>query len=462
MNLSAFANLGVVLTCALSLSLSAQESHLMVKPNAQYAASDNVQLSQEQAEFKRQYEAEFSQFKSKYLDEFAAFKAQYNKELSKFRADKLGQWGEVETSSKTKVVSYPEENVKAVVDFETEQISISILHDENQSADPEKAALALTQLQSVNVNPTVSETANILQNLMSNESLESLLADPVKSVNSAKKDSIKPQIDESDFAIEKAFAEELLDRDMQSLDILGDSHEVDAKEINKLKNALRNKNRSQSRSQAAAVVKQRNANSEALKSKRITRFTIPVKGKSENEKLQSVRPFVGEYAEKWQLPTELVVAIIHTESNFNPDAVSNVPAYGLMQIAPVTTGVPINEFLYKKRTPMDKAILFKANKNIEAGTAYFYLLLNRHMKQIQNPTSRLYCAIAAYNTGIGNVAATFHADKQRHFDESTLAQINAMAPEQVLDILLDNLPYEETKKYLRTVKKRMAYYRKFV
>ncbi len=53
---------------------------------------------------------------------------------------------------------------------------------------------------------------------------------------------------------------------------------------------------------------------------------------------EKYRPFVLRYAEQYQMSPSLVFAIIRTESNFNPFAVSSVPAYGLMQLVPTSGG----------------------------------------------------------------------------------------------------------------------------
>ena len=70
----------------------------------------------------------------------------------------------------------------------------------------------------------------------------------------------------------------------------------------------------------------------------------------------------------------------------------------------------------------------------------------------------MYCAIAAYNTGVGNVAKAFNNGQSVGMSDAVVAKINAMSPDAVYDFLKVNLPYEETRRYLVKVKSRMEKY----
>ena len=155
------------------------------------------------------------------------------------------------------------------------------------------------------------------------------------------------------------------------------------------------------------------------------------------------RASVEKYATQYNVSPTLVLAIIRTESNFNPFAVSGAPAYGLMQLVPTSGG----RAAYKKVSGLDQAptqeYLFDPDHNIELGAAYLGVLGNTEFHAVQNPDSRDYCVIAAYNTGPHNVTKTFASDKTE-----ALNDINGLPPAALFDKLRTDLPSEETRQYV--------------
>ena len=147
---------------------------------------------------------------------------------------------------------------------------------------------------------------------------------------------------------------------------------------------------------------------------------------------------------------------MHTESSFNPLAKSHIPAYGLMQIVPRSAGIDAYKFLYKKHRLLSASYLYNSKKNVEIGSAYFHILFYKYLRYIKNPTSRLYCAIAGYNTGAGNIAWAFRRDNNI---KKASIKINKLSPEQVYKHLLSNLKYDEPKNYLKRVRARSIKYK---
>ena len=183
------------------------------------------------------------------------------------------------------------------------------------------------------------------------------------------------------------------------------------------------------------------------------RVSLPAGGMQ--RKAMEYRPYVKSYANERGLNEALVFAVIHTESAFNPMARSHVPAYGLMQIVPQSAGRDAAELLFGRQVLLSPSYLYSEQNNINVGTAYLYILYNRYLREITNPTSRMYCAIAAYNTGAGNVARAFTGTTS----VSRAAQaINRMSPQQVYTHLVQRLPHQETRDYLQRVTSRMTMY----
>jgi len=161
-------------------------------------------------------------------------------------------------------------------------------------------------------------------------------------------------------------------------------------------------------------------------------------------------------ANRFDISVSLVFAIMQTESNFNPFARSYIPAFGLMQIVPHSAGKDVYRYLYKKDGMPSSSYLYNSTNNIEMGTSYLYILYYRYLRKIKDPQSRLYCTIAAYNTGAGNIAWAF---TRRHSMNRAASKINAMSSDEVYAHLLKNLKYDEPKHYLKRVRKRMSTYK---
>ncbi|WP_163931316.1 transglycosylase SLT domain-containing protein [Paraferrimonas sp. SM1919] len=159
------------------------------------------------------------------------------------------------------------------------------------------------------------------------------------------------------------------------------------------------------------------------------------------------------YSDKWSVNPRLVHAIIQTESSFNPLAQSHIPAYGLMQIVPSSAGRDVTKFLYGKEKVLSSTELFNAEKNINYGCAYLHLLMNRYLKDVNNPDVKELLAIAAYNGGVGSVAKHFSGTKSL---SALASSVNALTAEQVYTSLSQSFPYAETRNYVKKVVSRKA------
>lgn len=102
------------------------------------------------------------------------------------------------------------------------------------------------------------------------------------------------------------------------------------------------------------------------------------------ERLSRYDDVITQAATLYQIPKELVRAVIQVESNFDPRAVSPVGAQGLMQLMPLTA------------ERMMVTDIMDPRQNIFGGTRYLRILANMFNGDI-------HLTVAAYNAGEGAV-----------------------------------------------------------
>ena len=194
----------------------------------------------------------------------------------------------------------------------------------------------------------------------------------------------------------------------------------------------------------------------AANNQRKVTVTIPLRADYLSERAKRYDQAVLDEADRRGLPASLIYAIMETESHFNPRARSHVPAFGLMQLVPKSGGVDAYNYVYGEKKILAPEYFFQPDQNVELGTAYLDLLFRRYLRSITDEQSRLYCTIAAYNTGAGNVAKAFTGKTSVG---AAASLINALSAEEVYQHLIENLPYDETRNYLRKVRAAQAKYK---
>ncbi|WP_046005921.1 transglycosylase SLT domain-containing protein [Pseudoalteromonas rubra] len=389
-----------------------------------------------------QEQTEFERYKAQHLQEFNDYVETHFAEFDAFRDQLIQQWGEAKVSDQSQFVSYSEDNRERLeVDFENNEIVLSVRHHAGSHVSDEQVSQAIERFK--------QSEDELFRSFLSGGALDDGVSERkqvaidnglrVKSIIAAKA-QIKQQTQE-----QKKLAEQQAD---EALALESDPQVVEA---------------------ASKQLTTKKAELDQLATKRIKNLTKSVKqiSKTEPQQVTQVRikmpknglahkraaQYQGQIAkqsERFEIEPSLVLAVMHTESHFNPLAKSHIPAFGLMQIVPTSAGVDVNRFLHKLDEPMSPPYLYVVDNNIEAGTAYLHLLNDRYLSAIKDPLSRKYCMIAAYNTGAGNVASVFNADGSRNIKRAARV-INSLSPERVLEALQQGLPYNETRRYLKKV-----------
>jgi membrane-bound lytic murein transglycosylase C len=362
--------------------------------------------SQFGAAAKEKEQSEFEEWKVQQAKEYEDYKRAYFEALHAY-IESIGEhWDQAEVTDKKIWVEYSDDlQTKRVVDFESNEIRISLLEP---SVDNEK----IEKLVETNLLRILKETPN-----------DARKSDPVlEAVGSTEAGKDK----QSNLAI----LSELFEETPQTI-------QEKAAELVK-KAVVERPKRPQGSTKTQPVI-----------------VTIKLPKNSIAGRATKYEALVRKNAATNKLDPSLVFAIMHTESAFNPMARSHIPAYGLMQIVPESAGLDVAKRLYGKEQIFSADYLFDAANNVQAGATYINILYFSYLKGVQDPLSRLYCVIAAYNTGSGNVAKSFNGDRNLR---KALPTINSMSPAQVYDTLIQNLPFEETRNYLKRVVERQGLY----
>ncbi len=135
------------------------------------------------------------------------------------------------------------------------------------------------------------------------------------------------------------------------------------------------------------------------------------------------RAYIIESCDEFDLNPALVASVINAESRFNKDVISNKGAIGLMQLLPTTACELAKKLDMSQFTSQD---LYTPDVNIRLGTYYLSTLISEFID--------INTALCAYNAGPGTV-------------KNWLSN-NSYSQNQTT---LDNIPYKETRNYVRKV-----------
>jgi membrane-bound lytic murein transglycosylase C len=395
---------------AIALLALAPPAILLIWDDAQLALPNKKHSQSQQTSRQR----ELVQYRQKVDKGLKVYKQTYSKALEAHKKEVIGQWGEFKDPGPSVWVSYENSGgVRRSVDYQSGEVQVEMLVDAG-----------------TDVAQTRSELDEAVFRLMNTTEKEAYKSDTVANLVEAELAGFEDAVHTAEMSDERLFSLE----DLISIQI---NHSGFFKVSSK--------------SQNIAVTDIRPS---AQKGKDIVRASFKVPH-SIHQKAARYAAAVTAAAKKEKISDELIFAIMETESSFNPMAKSHIPAYGLMQIVPHTAGKDATNHLYGKPKILAPSYLYKPEKNIAIGAAYLHVLHYKYMRKVKNEESRMYCAIAAYNTGASNVARAFI--KKASFNKA-VAEINKLTPAQVYDKLRKYLPRQETRKYIEKVSRRMEKY----
>ncbi|MBX4180902.1 membrane-bound lytic murein transglycosylase MltC [Sodalis sp. CWE] len=179
--------------------------------------------------------------------------------------------------------------------------------------------------------------------------------------------------------------------------------------------------------------------------KQVFYITIQLVPDCINERSYKYLNMIFKASKEYNVDRSLILAIIQTESNFNPYAVSRSNALGLMQVVQHSAGRDVFKMKGKYGQP-SRSYLFDPRKNIDSGTAYLAMLQNDYFSGIIDPISRRYAVITAYNGGAGSVLRVFSPDPNQ-----AIQIINRMQSDEVYQTLFTRHPSIEARQYLYKV-----------
>ena len=158
---------------------------------------------------------------------------------------------------------------------------------------------------------------------------------------------------------------------------------------------------------------------------------------------------------KHRIPVPLIMAIIETESAFNPLARSRSNALGLMQIKADTAGRDYFSIINGEEHTPSSTYLYNPRNNVEVGTGYLSILADHYLAGIYHPLKLQYAIIASYNGGAGNL---FNSLVKSGSKRAAIARINSMTADEFYWFLTNRHNRAETRNYARKVTDRMKKY----
>ena len=424
----------VALACAISFSAAAQSREDL----------ENFK-KQQQAGMKKTSE-EFKQYADQRLEEYLNYEKQLREEYEAFKKEVMEKWGDrtmIESSQKKWVEYGEDKSSRTTVDFENGKVTVEVLASptDDDKTIQKKLENAVGDLMN-SKGKTVDFDSKVIPT-------KPLSDEPI----------LKNQIDFSKYSSLN------LKRKDGGNKSKGDGSLADKtqkeKEEQKRKEQAQQLSREQQQQAPKVVVKEEKPVTTPVRTvegeKKIVKIEMKLVEDHIPKRAEKFKGMIKNHSKKFSVDEPLIYAIMEQESAFNPAARSHVPAYGLMQLVPKSGGRDAYNYVHKQDKIPSADFLYNPENNIQLGTGYLQLLMTRYFAGVTDPQCRMLCAIAAYNTGAGNVSRAFTGNTNI---KKAIPHINKMTYNQLYNHLKSRLPHAETRDYVQKVTSKMEKYKK--
>ena len=403
-------------------------------------------ISQQSFEdFKRQQEQAFSQYKESVTKEYDAYEAAEKAAFEKFKEDVERQWEEFKGSTAKTYVSYDGDlQSRASIDYENGHLLIEVIIDE-ETADIEGINYYKSKRNDsyrygyggpslfgnflfilntsfypwpqtaghVSKELSESERKPLFQGLAKSKLIQKLVK--VLSETDNRGDSILDDqlADENGSEINAANAEKFAEKNISGQ--LEASKDYTGKDGKKRKSYF---------------------------------YSLDLKPGHQESRINKYRKEIVKQSKRFNIEPSIAMAITETESSFNPKATSHIPAYGLMQLVPSSGARDAYNYVYKEDKVLKKRYLYKPKNNIELGCAYLAVIRYNYFKSIKDDEKAYMCSVAAYNTGVGNVAKALTGKGKL---KPASKKANSMSSGKLYKTLRKDLKHKEARDYLERV-----------
>lgn len=429
------------------------------------AQSSLEEYKQQRQEAMQERREDFQEYLEKRSEAYQEFYEERQRKFEQFKKEIASKWGEynVEVSTKKKMTSYSEDKTeRSTVDFEEGKAEAEVLVDrETAEKNPEKVREKLRQ-----------EVKEMVTKDTIEDEVEDVKTEPEEPKKTPQKPESKQVPDRSEKQKPPTPTQPDRPDDESQPKTKSKQSTPDEKrksEIDMGEPVLSD----QVQTDQGEPVNEQNADEfaeEKTSDEKVNKDTVTGEDGEDRVKASVEIDLVPDHTEKrarkylehvkaeadrFDVQPEVLLAVMHTESSFNPKARSHIPAYGLMQLVPGSGGKAAYKHIYGEEKVLKPDYLYNPDNNVELGAGYLSLVYYQYLDGIENDRSRLYCAIASYNTGPGNLAKTFVDSMSVNQAEDV---INSMSSEEVYQKLRRSLPYDETKKYIKKVRDRRERY----